>query len=53
MVQKTIKLLKLLKADNKITLQEYRTYKGQVLSGNVEGCLTGLRRKNLIVGKEE
>ena len=52
MVQKTIKLLKRLKTDNKITLQEYGTYKGQVLSGNVEGCLTGLRRKRLI-GKEE
>lgn len=48
MVKKTIKLLKLLKADNKITMQEYKTYKGQVLSGNVQGCLTGLKRKKLI-----
>lgn len=48
MVKKTIKLLKLLKADNKITMQEYKTYKGQVLSGNVKGCLTGLKRKKLI-----
>lgn len=45
---KTIKLLKGLKRDNKITTQQFKTFKGQVLSGNVEGCLKGLKRMKLI-----
>lgn len=47
MVQ-TLKLLKKLKKEKKINMQQYRTYKGQVLSGNVEGCIKGLKRKKLI-----
>lgn len=53
MVQKTLKLLKLLKADNRITIQQYRTYRGQVLHGDVEGCITGLKRKKLIPDRKE
>lgn len=44
----TIKLLKKLKRDRKITMQQYRTFKGQVLSGNEAGCLKGLERMKLI-----
>ena len=44
----TIKLLKELKRDGKITIQQYRTFKGQVLSGNEAGCLKGLERMKLI-----
>lgn len=44
----TIKLLKELKRDGKITMQQYRTFKGQVLSGNEAGCLKGLQRMKLI-----
>ena len=44
----TIKLLKELKRDRKITIQQYRTFKGQVLSGNEAGCLKGLERMKLI-----
>ena len=44
----TIKLLKELKRDRKITMQQYRTFKGQVLSGNEAGCLKGLQRMKLI-----
>ena len=43
-----LKLLKRLKAERKISVQEYRTYRGQVLSGDVKGCIVGLKRKNLI-----
>ena len=44
----TIKLLKELKRDGKITIQQYRTFKGQVLSGNEAGCLKGLQSMKLI-----
>ena len=47
MVQ-TMKLLKRLKKQKKINEQAYKTYRGQVLSGDVQACLTGLKRKNLI-----
>nr|DAR82837.1 MAG TPA: hypothetical protein [Caudoviricetes sp.] len=47
MVQ-TLKTLKRLKAEKKITLQQYRTYRGQVFSGNIDGCIVGLKRKKLI-----
>lgn len=43
-----MKILKQLKADKKINTQEFKTYRGQVLSGNEEGCLRGLKRKGLI-----
>lgn len=45
---KIIKILKQLKADKKINMQEFRTYRGQVLNGNKEGCIRGLKRKGLI-----
>lgn len=38
----------MLKANRKITIQQFRTFKGQVLSGNEEGCLKGLKRMKLI-----
>ena len=44
----TLKLLKQLYKDKKINSQQYKTYKGQVLHGDVKGCLTGLKRKKLI-----
>lgn len=44
----TIKTLKSLLHEKKITMQEYRTYKGQVLSGNEEACIVGLKRKKLL-----
>lgn len=44
----TMKLLKQLKKERKITLQQFRTYKGQILSGDESGCIKGLRRKGLI-----
>lgn len=44
----TIKLLKRLLKEKKINKQQFRTYRGQVLSGNEEGCLVGLSRKGLI-----
>ena len=42
------KLLKDLKKQNKITKQQYRTFKGQILSGDTEGAVKGLKRKQLI-----
>lgn len=47
MVQ-TLKLLKILKNQNKLTMQQYKTYRGQVLHGDKSGCLVGLKRKKLI-----
>lgn len=44
----TIKLLKQLLKHKKITKQAYKTYRGQCLSGDEQGCLVGLRRKKLI-----
>lgn len=44
----TLKLLKQLYKTDKINKQQYKTYKGQVLHGDVKGCLTGLKRKKLI-----
>lgn len=44
----TEKILKQLLRDRKITQQQWRTFLGQVRSGNEEGCLKGLRRKGLI-----
>lgn len=52
MVQ-TIKLLKRLKKQNKLTMQQYKTYRGQVLSGDLDGCLRGLTRKGFIKRRKE
>lgn len=45
---RTIELLKELKARNKITTQQFRTFIGQILSGDEAGCIKGLIRLNLI-----
>lgn len=47
-MKETLRTLKTLLNDNRITKQQYRTYKGQVLAGDVDGCLKGLQRKRLI-----
>ena len=44
----TLKLLKRLLKEGSITKQELKTYRGQILHGNEEAALAGLRRKNLI-----
>lgn len=44
----TLKLLKQLYKDKKINSQQYKTYKGQVVHGDVDACLLGLKRKKLI-----
>lgn len=43
-----LKTLKQLKKDGRISQQEFRTYKGQVLSGDESGCIKGLKRKGLL-----
>lgn len=45
---KTLKLLKYLRHNGLITQQQFRTFRGQVLSGNEDGCLRGLKRMKLI-----
>ncbi len=45
---KTIVLLKELKKAGRISTQQFKTFKGQVISGNKEGCLKGLKRMKLI-----
>lgn len=47
-MRNTLILLKELLKQGKITQQQFRTYRGQVISGNEEGCLVGLKRKRLI-----
>lgn len=47
-MKELLKTLKNLLQEGKITKQAYRTYKGQVISGNIDGCLKGLQRKHLI-----
>ena len=49
-MKETLRTLKTLLNDNQITKQQYRTYKGQVLAGDVEGCMKGLQRKRLVKG---
>ena len=46
--KETIDYLKKLLKEKRITMQQYRTYKGQVLSGQLSACLKGLKRKKLI-----
>lgn len=43
-MQKTIKRLKNELRNKNITVQQYRTMKGQCLAGDVEGALRGLRK---------
>lgn len=47
-MQAILRTLKVLLKEGKITKQAYRTYKGQLDSGNIEGCIKGLQRKHLI-----
>lgn len=47
-MNKTLQILKKLINNKQITVQQYRTFKGQVLSGNEAGCLKGLERMKLI-----
>ena len=47
-MNKTILLLKQLLKNRQITKQQFKTFKGQVLYGDEEGCLRGLKRLNLI-----
>jgi hypothetical protein len=52
-ITRTNNALKLLKSrKNELTAQQYRTFRGQILSGDVEGFIKGLQkvRKN---GKTE
>ena len=46
--KQTIDYLEKLLKEKRITIQQYRTYKGQVLSGQLSACLKGLKRKKLI-----
>ena len=43
-----IDLLKSLLKENRINQQQFKTYRGQVLSGNVSACIVGMKRKHLI-----
>ena len=44
----TVSLLKKLKRENKITTQTYKTYMGQISSGDELACIKGMKRKKLI-----
>lgn len=48
----TMKLLRQLRRDSRISTQQFNTYKGQILSGNEIGCIKGLNRKGLITNAE-
>ena len=45
---KTIEKMKEMVKQKKITVQQYRVFRGQVLSGDEDGCLRGLRRLGLM-----
>lgn len=49
----TIKLLKQLKRDKKITYHAYKTYMGQISSGDEIACIKGMQRKKLITKEKE
>ena len=44
----TVSLLKKLKRENKITTQAYKTYMGQIKSGDEIACIKGMKNKKLI-----
>ena len=48
----TVSLLKKLKRENKITTQAYKTYMGQIKSGNELACIKGMKRKKLITAEK-
>ena len=43
-----MRILKRLHKDKKITRQQFRTYKGQVIHGDAVGCIVGMKRKGLL-----
>lgn len=43
-----LEMIRMLFRDGRITKQEMKTYRGQVLSGNGEAAIVGMRRKKLI-----
>ncbi len=45
---RTLKLLKRLYNEGRLSKQQLKTYRGQVLHGDEEAALVGLRRKGLI-----
>ena len=45
-------MLNRLRSSRKISAQQYKTYKGQVLHGDEIGCIKGLMRKHLITDAE-
>ena len=44
----TVSLLKKLKRENNITTQAYKTYMGQISSGDEIACIKGMENKRLI-----
>ena len=44
----TIKLLKQLKREKAISYQTYKTYMGQISSGDEIACIKGMKNKKLI-----
>ena len=48
----TIKLLKQLKREKAISYQAYRTYMGQISSGDEIACINGMKNKNLITAEK-
>lgn len=49
----TVEILAELLKNNRISLQAYKTYKGQIRHGDEAACIIGLKRKHLINDKGE
>ena len=47
-MHKTIMLLKSMLRDGRISKQQFKTFKGQVIHGDEAGCIRGLKRLNLL-----
>lgn len=47
-----MRMLKRLHKNKKITRQQFRIYKGQVIHGDEIGCIVGMKRKGLITEKD-
>lgn len=45
--REVLEILNELKNNNKISTQQYKTYRGQVFADDIQGCIVGLRRKKL------
>ena len=48
----TIKLLKKLKREKVISYQAYKTYMGQISSGDEIACIKGMKNKKLITAEK-